>query len=106
MTPEIMPAIQAAHGPSYKPISVDLSFIISLDTLHAPVSFLARMRTRAGVESDSRPRFAVLVDDPEYGQLLELDRYADTGRRSFSQHRQSLASSATLMVASPTMLAF
>jgi hypothetical protein len=69
-----MAATQAAHRPSYKPISAVLSFIISLDTLHAPVSFLARMRTRAGVESDTRPRLAVLVGDPEYGQRLELDR--------------------------------
>ena len=51
-----------------------LKFHQGLDTLHAPVSFLARMRTRAGVESDTRPRLAVLVDDPEYGQRLELDR--------------------------------
>jgi hypothetical protein len=72
--PEIMPATQAAYRPSYKPISAVLSFIISLDTLHAPVSFLARMRTRAGVESDTRPRLAVFVDDPEYGQRLEFDR--------------------------------
>jgi hypothetical protein len=69
-----MAAKHVAHTLRYKPISVALSFIRSLNTLHAPVSFLARMRTRVGVESDTHPRLAVLVDDPEYGQRLELDR--------------------------------